>query len=147
MNPPALPPAQLLPADAEHLRLLGTLGYVYAGLECLFSLFAALYMGVGFTIVMSNEPMGWMFVGVGAFLGLWILGCAVLSYLAAKWISQGKNWTFCMVIASLHCASFPIGTGLGVFSIIVLCRPSVKAWFAAKRITAASSLQHDRALG
>ena len=143
MNPPVLPPAQLPPSDAEHLRLLGTLGYFYAGLECLFSLFAALYMGVGFTIVMNNEPMGWMFVGVGAFLGLWILGMAVLSYLAAKWISLGKNWMFCMVVSCLHCSSFPIGTGLGVFSIIVLCRPTVKSWFAAKRIAAASSLQHE----
>ena len=125
MNPPVLPPAQLPPSDAEHLRLLGTLGYFYAGLECLFSLFAALYMGVG------------------AFLGLWILGMAVLSYLAAKWISLGKNWMFCMVVSCLHCSSFPIGTGLGVFSIIVLCRPTVKSWFAAKRIAAASSLQHE----
>lgn len=128
-----MPLAQLTQADNEHLHLLGIMGYIYAGLECLIGLFAALYVGFGAFIVMSNEPMGWIFVAIGVFISLWIIACVVLSFLAAKWISQGKNWLFCMIIAGLHCASFPLGTALGVCSILVLCRPSVKAWFAANK--------------
>lgn len=130
-----MPHQQLTQADNEHLRLLGILGYVYAGLECVLGLFAAVYVGIGFMFVSNNEPMGWMFVGFGAFFSIWIIACVVLSFLTAKWISQGKNWLFCMIVSGLHCASFPLGTALGVCSIIVLCRPSIKAWFAANRVS------------
>jgi hypothetical protein len=125
---------QLAYTDSEHLRLLGILGYVYAGLECFFGLFAALYMGIGLMFIMNHEAIGWMIVGFGALFALFTFGFAVLSYLSARWISQGKNWLFCIIVASLHCASFPLGTALGVFTIIVLSRPSIKEWFAAKRL-------------
>jgi hypothetical protein len=134
MNPPDILPHQIDQTDSEQLRLLGILGYVYAGLECLLGIFAAIYMGIGFTIVMNNEPMGWMFVFFGALISLWVIVSAVLSFLAARWVSVGKNWLFYMIVSGLHCASFPLGTGLGVFSIVVLCRPSVKAWFASKGV-------------
>lgn len=133
MNPPHLPPVQLYPQDSEHLRLLGLLGYIYAGLQCFFGLFAAVYMAAGLFVVGNNEPMGWVVVGFGALMGIIIFGCAVLSFLAAKWIAQGKNWLFCIIVSGLHCASFPLGTALGVFTIIVLNRPGVKAWFVSKR--------------
>lgn len=138
LPPPLMPYQQLTKADNEHLRLLGILGYVYAGLECLIGLFAAVYVGFGIVIVMNNEPMGWMVVAVGAFMSLWIIACIVLSFLTARWISQGKNWLFCMIVSGLHCASFPIGTALGVCSILVLCRPSVKAWFALNKASSQS---------
>ena len=57
----------------------------------------------------------------------------MLSYLAAKWLGEGKNGTFCLVVGALHCVGFPLGTALGVFSILVLNRPGVKAWFEARK--------------
>ena len=36
---------------------------------------------------------------------------------------------FCFVIACLACMQMPLGTILGVFTIIVLARPSVKEMF------------------
>lgn len=35
-----------------------------------------------------------------------------------------------MVVAGFNCAHFPIGTSSGVFSLVVLSRPSVKAAYA-----------------
>ncbi len=40
--------------------------------------------------------------------------------------SARRHRTFSIVIASLSCMSFPFGTILGVFTLIVLVRPSVK---------------------
>jgi hypothetical protein len=133
MNPPSMPHYHLTPQDAEHVRLLGIFGYVYAGLQCFFALLGGFYMCMGFVLVMDNQPMGWMFVAVGALISLWIIAMASLSFLTAKWLGQGKNWLFCMIVSGFHCASFPFGTALGVFTIFVLCRPSVKAWFAELR--------------
>ena len=36
----------------------------------------------------------------------------------------------CIVMAALACLSMPFGTVLGVFTIIVLARPSVQALFS-----------------
>ncbi len=42
---------------------------------------------------------------------------------------QNKRWTFCFVMAILLCLNPPLGTILGVFTIVVLNRPSVKELF------------------
>ena len=39
---------------------------------------------------------------------------------------------FCLVIAALLCMITPFGTVLGVFTIIVLVRPSVKLLFTTQ---------------
>jgi hypothetical protein len=39
-------------------------------------------------------------------------------------------------VAALCCAFFPFGTVLGVFTILVLVRPSVKALFETQRAQA-----------
>jgi hypothetical protein len=40
-----------------------------------------------------------------------------------------KRRKFYIVIAAICCAVFPLGTPLGVFTILVLSRPEVKAMF------------------
>ena len=42
-----------------------------------------------------------------------------------------QSRTFCLIIAGLECISFPLGTLLGVFTLITLNRESVKTLFAA----------------
>ena len=49
--------------------------------------------------------------------------------LAGWWLAKRKHYWFCFVVACLACAFSPLGTVLGVFTIIVLLRPSVKALF------------------
>jgi hypothetical protein len=126
-------PIVLEEKDASHLRTLGICAYIYAGLEFLMSLVAILYMGIGLWLALEQkEPMGWMFFGVGLLLGLWVIAMTVLTILSARWMGQGKRWTFCLVIACIHCISFPFGLALGIFSILVLVRPSVKNWFVSR---------------
>lgn len=137
MNPPPLSHVTLPQDDAANLRTLGICSYIHCGLQCLGALFALLYMCIGAYLVSRNESAGWFVVGVGALIGLVIAVVVTISYLNAKWLAQGKNWTFCMVVSAIHCASFPLGTALGVFTIIFLNRPSVKAWFASKKLSTA----------
>lgn len=54
---------------------------------------------------------------------------AVCVILAGRFIVRRKHYIFCLVIASLNCLFMPFGTILGVFTIVVLIRPSVKALF------------------
>jgi hypothetical protein len=43
------------------------------------------------------------------------------------WIKKRKNRTFSFVVAAMNCLQFPFGTALGVFTFIVLARPTVKS--------------------
>ena len=49
--------------------------------------------------------------------------------LAGRYLTQHRHYIFCLVMAALSCAFFPFGTVLGVFTIIVLQKDSVRQLF------------------
>jgi len=128
--------------DEEHLRLLSIFHYVCAGLAALFACFPIFHLVLGLVLFLSpqsfgppnNEPpklVGLIFVIFAAcFILLGWTFAAFLAY-AGRCLAQRKSYTFCLVTAGIACIFMPFGTILGVFSIIVLVRPSVKALFGA----------------
>jgi hypothetical protein len=73
--------------------------------------------------------IGWVFVIFGSFFILlgWIF--AALTLIAGRCMARMRHWTFCFVRACVECLSVPFGTVLGVFTILVLNRGSVRALF------------------
>jgi hypothetical protein len=69
-----------------------------------------------------------VFGGVLALMG-WIF--AFLVFLAGRKLAAHRSRTFCIVIAALCCMMVPLGTLLGVFTLVVLSRQSVQALFDA----------------
>jgi hypothetical protein len=128
--------------DAQHLRYLTIAHYVGAAITALFACFPLIYFSVGL-IFLFNLPtteggdpfpvqlFGLMFALIG---GMAMLGWAfaALIFVAGRSLAARKRYTFCFVMAALCCASFPLGTVLGVFTILVLTRPTVKAMFQQK---------------
>ena len=57
---------------------------------------------------------------------VWVV-CLILAGIK---LCKKKSRTFCQIIAGITCISFPIGTALGVFSLITLSKESVKNDFA-----------------
>jgi hypothetical protein len=49
--------------------------------------------------------------------------------MTAASLGTRRRRTLCLVTAGLTCASFPLGTALGIFTFIVLSRPTVKTLF------------------
>jgi len=125
--------------DLEHLKILSILFYVKAGLLALTGLFFSIYiiMGVAFMSIdiphKAGEPDPALFGGFFVVFGLIFIvlfgTMAFLTYWAGRNLSRHKSYTFCFVIAALVCLSMPLGTILGIFTIIVLMRDSVKAIF------------------
>jgi hypothetical protein len=70
-------------------------------------------------------PMRWLY-GVGATL---VAGTGVLNFLAARSLRAKKSRLFTIGVAIVNCFWFPLGTALGVFTIIVLARESVQALY------------------
>jgi hypothetical protein len=60
-----------------------------------------------------------------------IASLATGNILTGVWLKKRIQHTMTFVIAALNCAFFPFGTVLGVFTIIVLQRPTVKMTYAA----------------
>ena len=131
-------------ANAEsQVRLLSIFHYVLAGLAALFSLIPGFYIAMGYAFLSGmfdgkgpNPPppqLGWLFVMLGVFFMLAGFGYALLVALAGWFLGHQRHWTYCMVVAALSCAFFPFGTALGVFTIVVLSRPDVKAAFGSAR--------------
>ena len=80
----------------------------------------------------SQQPpafIGWFFV---AFASVFILvgwTFAILVLIAGRFISRRKHYMCCFVMGCVECVFMPFGTALGVFTILVLNRQSVKELF------------------
>jgi hypothetical protein len=133
--PPGPSPAQ----DAEHLRLLSIFYYILAGCAGLFSLLPVIHLLVGFGLLaaatvdpaaaLPGALVGWIFVAIALFVITLGLGFAVALVIAGRSLAERRRYTFCLVVAGVSCLVMPLGTALGIFTILVLIRPSVRALF------------------
>ena len=140
MTTPVASDAVLRPEDVEQLRLLSIFHYVVAGMMALFALFPVIHLTMGLAMIVAPEKwgmkspeeglVGWFFVAIASALILfgWTLAAGVA--FAGRSLGQRRRYTFCIVAAALSCVMcMPFGTVLGVFTIVVLLRPQVKAAF------------------
>ncbi len=127
--------------DEEHLKLLSIFHYVVGGLAALFACFPIFHLIIGIVfIVLSAEPdakgdvppafIGWLFVGIASVVMIAGWGMAACIITAGRFLAKRRHYTFCLAMAGIECAFMPFGTVLGVFTILVLVRESVKEMFS-----------------
>ena len=123
--------------DLSQLRTLAICHYVCGGLEMAFGSIFIIHIVMGIAMARGAFPfagsgppppswLGDFFAAMGGcavFCG-WTLG--VLTILSGRAIAQRRRKMFSLVMAGINCAWFPFGTLLGVFTFIVLNRPSVR---------------------
>lgn len=145
--------------DDSHLNALAIAHYVVGGFMVLFACLPLMHMFLGLSMAlnigdmqesmmrqngsqaMSQPPFppelfGWFFFGMG--LLFFILGQAIsISIIVSgRFLHQRKNYMFSFVLACVACMMIPFGTILGVFTIIVLSRDSVKALYGRLQASA-----------
>jgi hypothetical protein len=127
--------------DVAHLKTLAICDYVWGGLLLLFGTCPVAHLIVGILIVSSpgviGSPgpsgpppdLGWLFIvfaSLAIILG-WTIGlCTICS---GRCIHRQRHRFFSFIIAGVNCLQIPLGATLGVFTFIVLNRPSVKAMY------------------
>jgi hypothetical protein len=123
--------------DAEHLRLLALFHTIAGVLMVLFGCFPIVHVTVGIAALMGAGPpgeemprfVGVLFTVIGLSLMLLCWGLAACLLCASRCLRERRHHTFCLVVAGVSCLWMPIGTVLGIFTILVLVRPSVRADF------------------
>jgi hypothetical protein len=130
--------------DKQHLGTLSVLHFVGAGLALLGIVFVFLHYAL-FSTMFNNPdlwkgtpnppPPGlfdafrWLYVAVGG----WYATSLLLNFLAGLFLRAQKHRTFCFVVGAFNCLHIPLGTILGIFTIIVLARDSVRVVFDAMK--------------
>jgi len=129
--------------DAEHLRLLSIAHYVDGILCIVFASFFILHF-VLFAVMASNPewmahgksaPPDGLFKLFTAILGVFIIAgwtLGALTIYAGRCIRRRARRTFTFVMACINLVFIPIGTALGVCTLLVLTRPSVKRLYESR---------------
>ncbi len=127
--------------DERHLRLLSILHYIVGGVAAFFACIPLFHVAVGSMLVWGmaagkgndaafGSGFGWLFVAMGSLLflaGQSLAGCMIAS---GRFLSVRRNYTFSLVVAGVECMFMPFGTVLGVFTLVLLMKDSVKALYA-----------------
>jgi len=122
--------------DQEQLKLLSIFHYVVGGMAGLFACFPIIHFGIGVAILVAGKSdeaaIGGVMAAVAAILIVlgWVFAVFVL--VAGRRLARRTNYMFCLVMGGVECIFMPFGTVLGVFTIIVLQRPSVKELFGVR---------------
>lgn len=139
-------------ADNErYLNLLSIFHFIVAGIAGLFACIPIIHLAYGFTVVnemplfqspdMVSKDMfspssliPLLFIILpAAFIALgWTFAIAL--GLTGYFIRKRQWHTYCLVISGIETIFTPFGTVLGIFTIILLAKPSVKALFTSGEI-------------
>ena len=126
--------------DVKRLRLGAAARRVCAAITALFACIPLIHLSIGLIFLLKPpapqdgeqfpaQLFGLMFALIGGAAVLCGWAFAALIFVAGRFLAARRRHTFCIVVAALCCAFFPLGTALGVFTILVLMRPTVKAMF------------------
>lgn len=130
------------PDKRQYLQYLAIGHYIMAGLAFLFGSIPLFHIAFG--VLMATQGVGFggpkdqALVGVTfglflAFIGLilvvsaWTYGIFMIK--AARALTEQRHHTLCMVMAAISCMFAPVGTALGIFTLLLLLDDEVKAAF------------------
>lgn len=133
------------PAITAHdLRLLSAGYYIQAGIAAFYTLLLLGYSALATAALANlakmssnsgqhNLPPGFVSILSVILMVLIGLACAytVCLFLAGLWLRTLRNLLFIQIVAALNCLAIPYGTVLGIFTFMVLQRPSAKQFFAS----------------
>lgn len=125
--------------DAEHINLLAIFHFIFAGI-CILGI-GFLFLHYAFMHSFFANPDMWkgsknpppnmqeflkIFIWFYVVFGVLFIIAAILNVISGICLRQRKYRTFSLVIAAMDCLQIPFGTALGIITLIVLMRDSVR---------------------
>jgi hypothetical protein len=129
----------------NNLNVFRILFLIKGILTLVFSLFFVAYAAFG-TVFMNMEEFshhgispdfnpGYIFMIFGAIGFIICIVMGILQLMASKYIKELRKRDFIMVVAILGCLTGILGILLGIFTIIELQKPNVRALFEKSQIS------------
>ncbi len=126
--------------DEQHLNLISIFYYVVGSFAALFALVPIIHLVIGIMMLQgvvplddsgtpAPAPLAWLFISLAIVLMAFGAALAVVMFLMGKYVKRRTRYNFCLIGAVFSCLFMPLGTALGIFTIIVLSRPAVKQMF------------------
>lgn len=124
--------------DEKDLKLLTTFHYITGALCAIFACFPLIHLSIGLAFIFAPESMhspnqppppaffGYIFAVIGGLMFLFGQVIAWSLIISGRFLNKRRHYMYSFCTACLACLFMPIGTILGIFSIIVLSRDSVK---------------------
>jgi hypothetical protein len=129
-------PAQFTASDQSTLNQLAIFHFVYAALLGLSGLGVVAVVTLGFGLVASAGHLrGSGILAGGAFVAVLFVVAGILFVKAAVVcfsgfsLRQARHRTLTQIVAAFCCLTFPLGTILGIFTLMALSKPSVLALY------------------
>ncbi len=134
---------KIMDTNENHLNLLSIFHYVFAGISGISACFPIFHLIMGLSMLFGDffpqevspempfpfEMFGLMFTLIPAAIIIlgWIFAIAVA--ISGYFLSKRRNYLFCLIVAGISCFLAPLGTVLGVLTIVVLMKDDVKLLF------------------
>jgi magnesium-transporting ATPase (P-type) len=130
--------------DREHLKLLAIFHFVLGGLALVGMAFLVVHYVMMHTFFANPEmwkakpeempPRAFLdaFIWFYLFMAVLLLMGLAANVVSGFFLLQKRNRLFSLVIGGLNCLQIPFGTALGVFTILVLSRESVRQLYAGE---------------
>jgi hypothetical protein len=136
--------------DIIHLNILSGFHYLVGVYFLLTTLFVSRYVLAGIIAFMrsngtaspSESFTSWGQVVMISTLVIFMVAMGIAILLAGHYLRKQKARIYCSVIAGIECLAFPLGTLLGVFTLIKLNKDSVNQLFANKKVDSTAYRRH-----
>lgn len=118
----------------NYLDILSVFHYVNGGLAAIFTLAALGFLGIGLGAATgwgddwAPEP-GCSLIAVMILVLILLGGYAVLNLLAGRAIQTRSGYVLCLLTSAVNCLNIPLGTLLGIFTLVLLADPEVRPLF------------------
>jgi len=118
----------------NYLDILSVFHYVNGGLAALFALAALGFLGIGLGAATGwgkdwQPEAGCSLVAVMILVLILLGGYAVLNLLAGRAIQTRSGYVVCLLTSAVNCLNIPLGTLLGIFTLVLLADPEVRPLF------------------
>ncbi len=139
--------------EKDTLHMLAIFHYVIAGLIALIACIPLIHFTIGISLtagaIAGEEPVlgmvGTIFTLIASLIILIGWGTAFFIFQAGQNLDKQVKYQFCMIGAGVLCIFMPLGTILGVFTLVTLQDESVKAIFKSNETNTSSSSSLDTA--
>ncbi len=139
---PPLPAHALTPQDESNLNVLGILFFVYAGLVGIGALALSAFAVLPAMLISgaaagakpapgAPPPMlfGGIFAAIFGLVALFLAAKCIIMILAGRALGRRQHYVLVMIGACAALLNLPLGTALGICTILMLQKPAVKVAF------------------